>query len=327
MVGVAMGNKYVVGIDVGGTSIKLAFLTLEGEPVSKWEIPTNKADNGKYIINEIAESVREKQVELHIESDQLVAAGVGAPGPIDTEKGLLFEAVNIGWPDRFPIGDLVKEQLQLPVAVDNDANVAALGEMWKGAGKGAKDLICITIGTGVGGGTIVDGDIVHGDRGAAGEIGHFNVEINGRSCNCGNHGCLETVASATGIVRTAKEKLETFTGQSVLKDLHEQSKEITAKDIFDAAREQDAFAQEVVDHLAHYLGRSLAQISTVTNPEKFVIGGGVSRAGNLLLDPISQYFKQYAFKTMELHTDIVLAELGNDAGIVGAAWLALNKAK
>ena len=321
-----MEKQWLVGIDIGGTSIKLAFLTDQGEVLHKWEIATNKANQGSGIIDEIAASVHAKLDELNLPHSILSGAGVGAPGPVDVNEGLLFEAVNIGWEDRFPLRDLLQNALKIPVAIENDANSAALGEMWKGAGNGAKDLICITLGTGVGGGVIVNGDIVHGSKGAAGEVGHITAVANdGYLCNCGKKGCLETVASATGIVRSAIEKIGSYDGKSELKEVYERKGKLTAKDIFDAANLGDALALDTIDTFADHLGLALANIGSVFNPEKIVVGGGVSNAGNLVLDPIKKHFKKYAFKPVGESTEIVLAQLGNDAGITGAAWLAANK--
>ncbi|MCJ8006829.1 ROK family glucokinase [Lederbergia wuyishanensis] len=319
-------EKWLLGIDIGGTSVKLAFLTEEGDILHKWEIPTNTENNGSNIIQDIGEAVHKKLSELDVSHDMLKAAGVGAPGPIDQEKGVMFEAVNLGWPDNFPLRDLMQEAVGVPVAIENDANSAALGEMWKGAGEGAKDLIAITLGTGVGGGVIVNGDIVHGAKGAAGEVGHITaVPHGGYMCNCGKAGCLETVASATGIVRTAKELLADYEGDSQLKALLDSNGDITAKDIFDAAQAGDQLALSTVDSLADHLGLALANIGSLFNPERIVIGGGVSKAGDFLVGKIEQYFKKYAFKPVGESTEIVLAQLGNDAGIAGAAWLAANK--
>ncbi|MBS4176344.1 ROK family glucokinase [Lederbergia citrea] len=319
-------GKWLVGIDVGGTSVKLAFLTEQGDILHKWEIPTNKANKGESVIQDIADAIHSKLAELNVPHEKLKGAGVGAPGPVDTEKGLIFEAVNIGWENNYPLRDLMQSAIGVPVAIENDANSAALGEMWKGAGKGAKDLICITLGTGVGGGVIVNGDIVHGSKGAAGEVGHITaVPSGGYMCNCGKPGCLETVASATGIVRTAKDLLAVDESESKLKEVLNNTGDITAKDIFVAAEAGDKLALSTIDSLANHLGLALANIGSVFNPEKVVIGGGVSQAGSLLLDPIEKYFKKYAFKPVGESTEIVKAELGNDAGIAGAAWLAANK--
>lgn len=322
-----MANQHVLaGIDIGGTTVKLAIFTEQGEIITQWEIPTDKTDFGKKIMQDVKEAITKKLEELNIPYESLKGAGAGAPGPVDTEKGILQGAVNIGWDDNFPLRDLLQSALNVPVAIENDANVAALGEMWQGAGQGAKDIICVTLGTGVGGGVIVNGDIIHGSNGAAGEIGHLtSVPVGGLSCNCGKSGCLETVASATGIVRTAKNKIASFNGESILKDLLGQKGNLSAKDIFDAAKNDDPLALEVVDETANHLGLALANIGSVFNPERIVIGGGVSRAGDFLVQKIRQSFDQYSFKAVRESTEILLAKLGNDAGIVGAAWLAANK--
>lgn len=319
-------KEILAGIDIGGTTIKLAFITKEGDILTNWEILTDKTDGGKGIFTDVKKAISEKLAELQIPYEALTAAGVGAPGPVDIEKGILDGAVNIGWKDNFPLRDLMQTALNVPVVIENDANAAALGEMWKGAGAGAKDLICITLGTGVGGGVIVKGDIIHGANGAAGEIGHItSVPRNGYMCNCGKTGCLETVASATGIVRTAKDHLAIYEGESVLKEKLQANSDISAKDIFDAAKAGDALAKETVEELADHLGLALANIGSVFNPERIVVGGGVSKAGDFLINEIKQAFVRYAFKPVAQSTDIVLAQLGNDAGIVGAGWLAANK--
>ena len=318
-------KEILAGIDIGGTTIKLAFLTEQGEIITKWEIPTNKADAGKGIFADIKKAVTDKLEELEIPYESLKSVGVGAPGPVDQEKGLLGGAVNIGWGDNFPLRDLVEEALGVPAVIENDANVAALGEMWKGAGSGAKNLICVTLGTGVGGGVIVGGDIIHGANGAAGEIGHItSVPQGGYMCNCGKSGCLETVASATGIVRSAKDNLAVYEGDSVLKEKLYANGDLSAKDIFDAAKAGDDLAKETVAELADHLGIALADIVGIFNPERIVIGGGVSKAGDFLISELEQAFTRYVFKP-SASTNIVLAQLGNDAGIVGAGWLAAHK--
>lgn len=210
-------------------------------------------------------------------------------------------------------------ETSLPAVVDNDANIAAIGEMWKGAGNGAKNLICVTLGTGVGGGVIANGQIVRGANGAAGEIGHItSVPEGGAPCNCGKTGCLETIASATGIVRLAKEKLATSETDSSLRKLET----ITAKDVLDAAKENDRLALEVVEEVFFHLGLALANAANALNPEKIVIGGGVSKAGNWLAERVTEYFKRFAFPRVAESASIVIATLGNDAGVIGGAWLA-----
>ncbi|UTE74386.1 ROK family glucokinase [Rossellomorea marisflavi] len=313
-----MTDKWLVGVDLGGTTTKIAFLSTYGEILHKWEIPTDKSDSGKHIIVHIAKSIDAKLEQLDVEKEQLIGIGMGAPGPVEMSRGIIYEAINLGWSENTPLKDLIEKETGLPAVIDNDANCAALGEMWKGAGNGAKDLVCVTLGTGVGGGVITKGEIVHGIRGAGGELGHITVvPEGGYSCNCGKTGCLETVASATGVVRVAHEKLKSSTEDSVLRDL----KAIGAKQVFDAARAGDSLALTIVDQLAYYLGLSLANLGNVVNPEKIVIGGGVSKAGKTLLVPVMNYFKRFAFPKVRTSTTIDIATLENDAGVIGAAWL------
>ncbi|MCA1054822.1 ROK family glucokinase [Rossellomorea aquimaris] len=319
-------EKWLVGVDLGGTTTKIAFLSKYGELLHKWEIPTDTSENGKNIIVNIAKAIDRKLGEFDQSKDKLVGIGMGAPGPVDVTKGIIYEAVNLGWDQNTPLKDLLEVETGLPAVIDNDANCAALGEMWKGAGDGAKDLVCVTLGTGVGGGVITNGDVVHGVRGAGGEIGHITVVPQGGfQCNCGKTGCLETVASATGVVRLANEQLDSTSTESVLRDTRNQKREISAKDVFDAARNNDELAKGVVDQLAFYLGLALANAGNVLNPEKIVIGGGVSRAGDILLNGVNDYFKQFAFPTVRTSTHLNIATLGNDAGVIGAAWLVKNK--
>jgi glucokinase len=321
-----MTEKWLVGVDLGGTTTKIAFLSKYGELLHKWEIPTDKSENGKNIIVDIAKAIDRKLEELDQSKDKLLGIGMGAPGPVDMAKGIIYEAVNLGWDKNTPLKDLLEVETGLPAVIDNDANCAALGEMWKGAGDGAKDLVCVTLGTGVGGGVITNGDIVHGVRGAGGEIGHITVVPQGGfQCNCGKTGCLETVASATGVVRLANEKLDSTTTHSILRDLRNEAEVISAKDVFDAARSNDELAASVVDQLAFYLGLALANLGNVLNPEKIVLGGGVSRAGDILLKPAVNYFEQFSFPTVKTSTGLSIATLGNDAGVIGAAWLVKNK--
>jgi glucokinase len=316
-----MTDKWLVGVDLGGTTTKIAFLSTYGEILHKWEIPTDKSDSGKHIIVHIAKSIDAKLEQLDVKKEQLIGIGMGAPGPVEMRRGIIYEAINLGWSEHTPLKDLIEMETGLPAFIDNDANCAALGEMWKGAGNGAKDLVCVTLGTGVGGGVITNGEIVHGIRGAGGEIGHITVvPKGGYSCNCGKTGCLETVASATGVVRVAREKLKSSTEDSVLRDL----KAIGSKQVFDAARTGDSLALKIVDQLAYYLGLSLANLGNAVNPEKIVIGGGVSKAGKTLLDPVMNYFKRFAFPKVRTSTTIDIATLENDAGVIGAAWLVKN---
>lgn len=320
-----MKEKWLVGVDLGGTTIKMAFVNQYGEIIEKWEVPTDISEEGKNIPTDIAKAIDGKLIDLGETKDKLLAIGIGAPGPVNKENGSLYVAVNLGWSD-FPLRDRLEMETSLPVVVDNDANVAAIGEMWKGAGEGAKDLLCVTLGTGVGGGVIANGDIVHGVNGAAGEIGHItSVPEGGARCNCGKTGCLETIASATGVVRLAMNALETTKTASVLRDVHHQGEAVTAKLVFDAAAKRDELALQIVDELAFHLGLALANLANGLNPEKIVIGGGVSKAGDTLLNPLKEQFKRFAFPRVAQGAELTIATLGNDAGVIGGAWLAKEK--
>ncbi|KAF0994509.1 ROK family glucokinase [Geobacillus sp. TFV-3] len=310
-------ERWLAGIDLGGTTIKMAFVTTEGDIVHKWEIPTNTANRGEHIVADIARSLDGTLAQLGGAKERLLAVGIGAPGPVEEETGMLYETVNIGW-TNYPLKQRLEEAMGLPVAVDNDANLAALGEMWKGAGGGARHLLFVTLGTGVGGGVIANGAIARGINGAGGEIGHMTmIPDGGARCNCGKTGCLETIASATGIVRIAKEKLAADDRPSELRN-----GDVTAKAVFDAAKAGDALALEVVDEATYYLGWALANAANVTNPEKIVIGGGVSKAGDMLVERVAAHFRRFAFPRVAVGAKLVLAALGNDAGVIGAAWLA-----
>ena len=310
--------KYVFGVDIGGTTVKLGFFDTEGNILEKWEIPTRKELGGKYILPDIAESITNLLMEKGIEKKDVAGVGVGVPGPVDAD-GVVFKAVNLGW-DIFSVSNTLGDLVNLPVKAGNDANVAALGEMWKGGGKGHDDLVAVTLGTGVGGGIIVQGKLLAGATGAGGEIGHIHVEDNETDrCGCGKTGCLEQYGSATGIVRLATRALEATDEASVLRD-----GELTAKAVCDAAKAKDAVAVKVMEQFGEYLGRGLAAIACVVNPEIFVIGGGVSKAGEMLFDYIRPHYEKYVFHGSK-NTKFALATLGNDAGIVGAARLVLEQ--
>lgn len=305
-------KKYCFGIDVGGTTIKMGLFTTEGELLDKWEIPTRKEDGGAYILNDVAASVEAKLAEKNIAKEDVAGAGIGVPGPtLDT--GYVSICVNLGWKDKNPANEL-SELLSIPVKAGNDANVAALGEMWKGGGEGYLDVVLLTLGTGVGGGIIIDGHAVVGAHGAGGEIGHITVrDDETEACGCGRKGCLEQYASATGLVRLAKRYFEKNTKNSILT-----GKEITAKEVFDAAKAGDAAALEITEEFGAYLGQALVNLAATVDPAVFVIGGGVSKAGDILLETVRKYFYDHAFYGNQ-KTKITLATLGNDAGIYGAA--------
>ena len=306
-------KKYIFGVDLGGTTVKMGLFLSSGELLHTWEIPTRTEKGGKYILGDIADSVIETLREREISKDDVEGIGIGVPGPVGAD-GTVFKCVNLGW-DVFNVADRLQELTGLKVKAGNDANVAALGEMWQGGGKGCHSIVMITLGTGIGGGIILNGEILSGTNGAAGEVGHIPVwDDETEMCGCGKRGCLEQYGSATGIVRVAKRYLKAHDEPSILR----QYDDFTAKEVCDAAKENDAIAIEILDLVGKTLGKALACISCVVNTEAFVIGGGVSRAGSILLDPIEKYFKEYAFHASR-DTEFKLATLGNNAGIYGGA--------
>jgi glucokinase len=322
-----LSEKWLIGVDIGGTTTKMAFLNDNGEVIERWEIPTDNEDQGKYITINIAKSIEQKLEEYKITKTQVKGIGVGAPGPANLDTGMIEHTPNLSWHDHYPLRQLLEEQTSLPVRINNDANCAALGEMWKGAGNKASDLVCVTLGTGVGGGVITNGKIVQGIRGAAGEIGHItSIPGGGTLCNCGKQGCLETIASATGIVRLAMEQVKKEPEDSLngLSLLYKEKGRITAKNVFDLARDGEKTAMEVIAEVSFHLGFALANIANTLNPDKIVLGGGVSKAGEILLKSLSIHFKRFSFPNIADSTELVLAQLGNDAGVIGAAWMIKN---
>ena len=310
-------KKYGFGVDLGGTTIKMGFFETNGKLIDKWEIKTDTSNNGANILSDVAKAIDNKLAQEAISKDEVQGIGIGVPGPV-CESSIVNRCVNLGW-GVINVAEELSALTSIDVKVGNDANVAALGEMWQGGAKGCKDVVMVTLGTGVGGGIIVDGKIVAGFHGAGGEIGHITVnpdEI--EACNCGKYGCLEQYTSATGIVRMAKRKLAKSADETSLRSLEN----ITAKDIFDAAKAGDELAKELVDELGEILGSALATISCVVNPEAVVIGGGVSKAGTILIDTIKEHFQENAFHACR-ETRFELATLGNDAGIYGCMCMIL----
>ena len=312
-------TSYCFGIDIGGTTVKCGLFQTDGELCEKWEIVTRTEENGKEILPDVAKAILDKMAEKQIGKDQVSGVGIGVPGPVIGEREVAV-AVNLHWGYTMLADELESLLGGIPVKVGNDANVAALGEMWKGGGEGTKNLIMATLGTGVGGGIIVDGKIITGSHGAGGEIGHACVDPEEtESCNCGNKGCLEQMASATGIVRLGNKILAECQENTVL-----EKDTLSAKTIFDAYKEGEAVAAKIVDKFAGFLGNALAIFACVVDPEVIVIGGGVSKAGQPLIDAIEKYFRRDAFVTCK-DTPIVLAKLDNDAGIFGAAKLVVEE--
>ncbi len=313
-------SKYCFGVDIGGTTVKIGLFSTKGELLDKWEIVTRKDEGGSLILSDVAKAVEDKLIELKVSKDDVSGIGLGVPGPI-TEDGRVLKCVNLGW-GIFNVAEEVTKLTGIEnVKVGNDANVAALGEMWKGGGRGYKNMVMVTLGTGVGGGIIINGKILAGSNGAAGEIGHLTVNYDEEeTCGCGKKGCLEQFASATGIVKEANRLLFESDKPSKLRDIQY----LSAKAIFDTAKEGDELANVLVDELGRYLGLACSHIAAVVDPQAFVIGGGVSKAGTILTDVIKKYYESNVMFALKGKV-FELAQLGNDAGIYGCAKMVVDK--
>lgn len=306
-------KEYCLGIDVGGTQIKLGLFRKNGELLDKWKIDTDKSEGGSKILPSIYDAITTELAAKGINENEVLGVGLGIPGPV-TEEGMVVKCANLGW-GIFNVNEEFERISGFKTAAVNDANAAALGEVWMGGGHGADDIVFVTLGTGVGGGIVIDGRVRNGCYGGAGEIGHMIVENDEQDiCGCGGHGHLEQYASATGIVRMARKRLAQDDAPSKLRELVT----ITAKDVFDAAKNGDIVAYELVDKMCRYLAQALANIACVVDPEVFVIGGGVSKAGEIITDLVSKHYNENLILVLK-DKPFRLAELGNDAGIYGAA--------
>ena len=309
--------KYCFGVDIGGTTVKMGLLEEEGKIVDKWEITTDTSEEGKAILPNVAASIENKMKEHGLTKEDIIGVGAGVPAPV-TAEGIVNGSANLGWNYK-EVKKELEELTGMKACIGNDANVAALGEMWKGAGLGEKNVIMVTLGTGVGGGVIINGKVLVGANGAGGEIGHLCVNYEEKDkCGCGNCGCLEQYASATGIVRLAKKKLGQELRPTILT-----KEDVTAKDVFDAVKAGDETAKEIAVEFGRYLGYALANLAAVLDPAVIVIGGGVSKAGEVLIPYIREPFMERAFFANR-NVKFALATLGNDAGICGAAKLVLE---
>ena len=310
--------KFGFGVDLGGTTVKIAYFNENGDLLDKWEIPTIIANAGKQILPDIAASIDNYLQAKYVEKSNVIGVGIGVPGPVDG-KGVVNKCVNLGW-GVFNIQEELASLTGLPVRAGNDANVAALGEAWKGGGNGCRNMIMATLGTGVGGGIIVDGKPISGVHGAGGEIGHMVMNQHETEvCGCGKRGCAEQYSSATGVVRVAKRHMGVSNKPSTLRGIEN----LTCKDVFDAGKAGDELALEILEQVFEYLGRFLANVCVVVDPEMVVLGGGVSRAGQILLDGAKKYYDKYAFHACKV--EFALASLGNDAGAYGAFKLVLDE--
>nr|WP_263313173.1 ROK family glucokinase [Mammaliicoccus sp. Marseille-Q6498] len=310
---------HILSADIGGTTCKLGIFDESLNIVEKWEITTNKTGEG--ILENIYESFAGHLKRRNIDIDKVIGMGIGVPGPIDFENGVVNGAVNLNWTGNIEVRKHMQEYFNGPVYVDNDANVATLGEKFKGAGQNESDVVCITLGTGVGGGIVSNDELLHGHNGSAAEIGHFVVDQKKRfQCNCGMKGCLETVASATGVVNLVHHYYPNINLKSSIHDLIS-CKNVTAKDVFDAAKDGDEFSRFIIDKVAGYIAYAASVISVMSNPKYIIIGGGVSKAGDILINYIIKHYKKMTFRPAQEDTHIVVAKLGNEAGIIGAAGL------
>ena len=313
--------KYIYGIDIGGTTVKMGLFDEKGDMLEKWEIVTRKENNGENILPDIVKSIKEKNSEKSIETDDILGIGMGVPGPI-TEDGRVLKCANLGW-GIFSVADEMSKLTGVKkVKVGNDANVAALGEQWRGGGRGFDNIVMVTLGTGVGGGIIMNGKILTGENGAAGEIGHITVNPKETlTCGCGCKGCLEQYSSATGVIRLAKERLEASDKPSELRKYADD--QIGGKEVFDAYKAGDELAAEAVDEFAAYLGMGLGNVASVVDTQAFVIGGGLSKNGPIVIELIKKQYEKNVMFALK-NTEFRLAELGNDAGMYGAVRMVIQ---
>jgi glucokinase len=316
-----MVEKIYIGVDLGGTSVKVGICDEKGKLLHHAEGPTEAEGGAGVVVDHIADYVRDIVAKSSYHWDQVTGIGAGIAGFLDMEQGIVKLSGNLGW-HNVPVKTMLEAKLGKIVKIDNDANVAALGEAWGGAGAGIPNLVCYTLGTGVGGGIIINSKIYQGSKGVAGELGHISIvpDLEAVLCGCGQMGCLETVSSATGIIRMAKDAVER--GDKTTLSLVEA---IQAKEVFDAAKLGDEVALRIVNRAAYYLGKSMATFAVVLNPQRFIVGGGVSKAGEILFQPVREIFKKFTPEPAQEGVDIVPATLGNDAGVIGAAGLNLHK--
>lgn len=318
-------SDWVVGVDIGGTSVVVGLVPAEGGPPEALRIratpslgsPEGVVEHLGSMIADVTGTVRDDP-EAHI-----LGVGIGTPGPLDRERGVVLDAFNLGWTD-FPLRDELADAVGLPATLDNDANCATWGEFWQGAGRGASSLVGVTIGTGIGGGLVLDGRLVHGTSASAGELGHTTIDFHGRRCKCGNYGCLEAYASGPNIAARAREGLEAG-AESVLVDLVDGKLDaLTAVTVYEALVQGDAYAGEVMLETAKLLGAGIANVINIFNPEVVVIVGGVTRAGEYLFGPLRSEVRRRAFRSAEQACRIVPGELPETAGVIGAAGLFLR---
>lgn len=320
-----IADPKLLGIDLGGTTTKFAIMKPQGEIQQRWSIQTDVLNDGNNIIPNIIDSINHHLQLYQMSAKQFQGIGIGTPGSVDYQTGTVDSAFNLNWDRPMALKEQIELHTNIPVQVENDANVAALGERWLGAGKNVDNVAFVTLGTGVGGGIIINGQIVHGQGGSAGEIGHMTINPQGYRCTCGKRGCLETVASATGIVHVARDYAQEYAGDSELKASLDNGDDLTAKDVFDLAKQNDTLALKVTSAVCDQLGLALSIVAVTINPQYIIIGGGVSNAGDFLLQRVQESYNRYVFSSVKKTTTLTLATLENEAGVIGAASLILNK--
>lgn len=320
-----IADPKLLGIDLGGTTTKFAIMKPQGEIQQRWSIQTDVLNDGNNIIPNIIDSINHHLQLYQMSAKQFQGIGIGTPGSVDYQTGTVDSAFNLNWDRPMALKEQIELHTNIPVQVENDANVAALGERWLGAGNNADNVAFVTLGTGVGGGIIINGQIVHGQGGSAGEIGHMTINPQGYRCTCDKRGCLETVASATGIVHVARDYAQEYAGDSELKASLDNGDDLTAKDVFDLAKQNDPLALKVTSAVCDQLGLALSIVAVTINPQYIIIGGGVSNAGDFLLQRVQESYNRYVFSSVKKTTTLTLATLGNEAGVIGAASLILNK--
>jgi glucokinase len=319
----ASETGYYIGIDLGGFGVKVALSNGDGELLVKDSIETESEKGPEHVVKGIADMVARLTETAGITQTAVLGVGIGAPGPLDTKSGVIINAPNLKWMN-VPFREMVSRQLGLEAALENDANAAALGEWWKGAGKGTSSLVCITLGTGVGGGIVFNGEIWHGATGVAGELGHMTIVVDGRQCGCGRYGCLEAYASATAISARAAEGLEKGQESSLKAAVSDDLRKITSKIVYQQAVAGDTFCKEIMTETSRYLAVGVANILNILNPEAVVLAGGVIQAGELLFEPLLEEVKLRIFPMAADRISVVPAELGTDAGVIGAVGVIKN---
>ncbi|MFQ6103480.1 MAG: ROK family protein [Candidatus Glassbacteria bacterium] len=315
------GSNYYLGIDVGGSNTGIGVVRPSGELVVSTKISTDVRRGPKQLVSMIGETARRLMDECCAE---VRLVGMGTPGPLDTHKGIVLEMPNLGW-KNVPLGQMVQEELGITTYLDNDANAAAFGEWWVGAGVGARVLVCFTLGTGVGGGIVIDGSVFRGVKGAAAEFGHMIIQLNGRVCKCGKRGCLEAYASASAIASRARERAEAGDLPALLELAGGEVSRITSEMVSQSALEGDRFAQKIMEETASYLAIGVSNVMNALNPDVVVIGGGVMGAGDMILEPLRRFVRELTFEAIDDSARIVPAKLGREAGVIGAAGIAMMR--